>query len=67
MFTLLEGADWIPPPLAARLRDLAAFRSLLVHCYVQVDLAILEENVGDRLEDLLEFAAAVRGRLSTGS
>ena len=41
------------------------FRNILVHGYGQVDLAIVKDVLHSHLDDLLDFAAAIRGRLSS--
>jgi len=64
LFNLLEGASWIDAPLAAALRNMAGLRNILVHGYDTVDLAIVRDVVEQHLDELLEFVAAVRQRLS---
>ena len=64
LFDLLEGASWIDAPLAAALRNMAGLRNILVHGYDTVDLAIVRDVVEQHLDELLEFVAAVRQRLS---
>lgn len=64
LFTLLQRAGWLPEPLTGRLEQMAGFRNVLVHGYAEVDLAILEEVLEHRLDDLLAFVRAVRGRLA---
>ncbi|MFQ5678838.1 MAG: DUF86 domain-containing protein [Gemmatimonadota bacterium] len=63
LFLLLERAGWIDQDLSRRLRDMAGFRNVLVHGYATLELAIVENVLASRLDDLLEFVAAVRGRL----
>lgn len=63
LFDLLERAGWIPPPLAATLRNMVGFRNILVHGYEDVDLAVVRDIVEHRLDDLLQFVAVVRNRL----
>jgi uncharacterized protein YutE (UPF0331/DUF86 family) len=62
VFALLARHGWIPEELAARLRDMAGFRNILVHGYETVDLRIVEDIVRNHLDDLLAFVAAVRGK-----
>jgi uncharacterized protein YutE (UPF0331/DUF86 family) len=64
LFNLLEGASWIDAPLAAALRNMAGLRNILVHGYDTVDLAIVRDVVEQHLDELVEFVAAVRQRLS---
>ena len=63
LFDLLARHGWIVPPLAAKLKDIAGFRNIVVHGYADVDLAVVEDVVRNRLDDLLEFAGAIRSRL----
>lgn len=66
LFDLLERDGWIPAPLTATLRNMVGFRNVLVHGYDTVDLAIVRDVLEHRLDDLLQFVAAVRGRLTQG-
>lgn len=63
LFELLKRYGWIPVDLSSSLRGMAGFRNILVHGYDAVDLAIVEEIVNDHLDDLLEFAGAIRRKL----
>ncbi len=63
LFELLGKAGWVPPELCGRLQEMAGFRNVLVHEYAAVDLAIVRDVVENRLDDLLQFAAAMRSRL----
>jgi uncharacterized protein YutE (UPF0331/DUF86 family) len=60
---LLERHGWIPADLAAVVRPMVGFRNILVHGYDVVDASVVRQIVERRLEDLLRFAAAIRGRL----
>jgi uncharacterized protein YutE (UPF0331/DUF86 family) len=53
----------LPSPLAERLERMAGFRNVVVHMYQDVDLAIVRDVVEHRLDDLLDFVAAIRQRL----
>lgn len=53
----------LPSDFAARLRPLAGFRNVLVHGYLEVDLAIVESVLRGKLQDLEEFASLVEARL----
>jgi uncharacterized protein YutE (UPF0331/DUF86 family) len=64
LFELLVRHGWLEARLGERLRDMAGFRNLLVHGYAEVDTRIVRDVVEHRLEDLLEFTAALRGRVS---
>ncbi len=63
LFDLLARAGWIPDELAATLRNMAGFRNVLVHGYDEVDLEVVRDVLANHLDDLLEFAAAIRSRL----
>lgn len=63
LFDLLARAGWLDRSGAARLSLMAGFRNLLVHGYDDVDLAVVEDVVRNRLDDLLQFVASVRARL----
>jgi uncharacterized protein YutE (UPF0331/DUF86 family) len=63
LFVLLEGAGWIGSDLGSRLQQMAGFRNVLVHGYDTVDLDVVRDILSHRLGDLLEFAAAVEGRM----
>jgi len=60
LFDLLARAGKLPADLAATLRDMAAFRNVIVHGYQDVDLAVVEDVLRNHLGDLLAFVAAVR-------
>ena len=60
-FATLAGHGRIPTELAARLGRAAGLRNVLVHDYVDVDLALLARVVGHDLEDLRAFARAASG------
>lgn len=64
LFALLTAAGWVPGELGARLEEMAGFRNVLVHEYASVDLEIVRNVLETRLDDLLEFAVAMRRRLS---
>lgn len=65
LFDLLARAAIVGEPLAARLRDMAGFRNVLVHGYQDVDLAVVESVLADHLVDLLDFVGVVRRRFRT--
>lgn len=58
-FRMLRLARLVEPDLGERLEAMTAFRNIAVHRYGDVDLAIVELVVRDRLDDLLAFAALV--------
>lgn len=63
LFDLLARAGWLDDGLAAQLSRMAGFRNVLVHGYDDVDLAVVEDIVRHRLDDLLQFVAVVSRRL----
>jgi uncharacterized protein YutE (UPF0331/DUF86 family) len=63
LFDLLARGGWLDPSLTQRLSQMAGFRNLLVHGYGDVDLAVVEDVVRNRLGDLLDFVQAVQRRL----
>lgn len=63
LFDLLARAGWLDGPLADQLSRMAGFRNVLVHGYDDVDLAVVEDIVRHRLDDLLQFVTLVGRRL----
>jgi uncharacterized protein YutE (UPF0331/DUF86 family) len=63
MFALLERSGWLTVSLSARMQAIAGFRNLVVHGYAKIDPNILRDIVVHRLDDLCEFAAAIRRRI----
>jgi uncharacterized protein YutE (UPF0331/DUF86 family) len=63
VFRLLERAGIVPADLGTRLEQMAGFRNVVVHLYQDVDLGIVRDVVENHLDDLLQFAAAMRQRL----
>jgi uncharacterized protein YutE (UPF0331/DUF86 family) len=49
---------------AERLRPMAGFRNVLVHGYLQVDVAVIERVLKEKLGDLEEFALRVEAYLA---
>lgn len=66
LFGLLARGGWIEAALAATLSRMAGFRNILVHGYDEVDLAVVEDVVRHRLDDLLAFVKAIDIRLRAG-
>lgn len=50
--------------LTARLRGLAGFRNVLVHGYLQLDLARVHHFLNHGLDDFVEFAHAIDAHLA---
>jgi uncharacterized protein YutE (UPF0331/DUF86 family) len=63
VFRLLERSGLISSDLGQRLERMAGFRNVVVHLYQEVDLGIVRDVVENHLDDLLQFAVAVRQRL----
>jgi uncharacterized protein YutE (UPF0331/DUF86 family) len=63
LFDLLARGGWLDPALAQRLSRMAGLRNILVRGYGDVDLAVVEDVVRNRLGDLLQFVEAVQRRL----
>ncbi len=63
LFDRLARAGWLSPELTDTMHRMAGFRNVVVHGYQALDRQILTDIVQHRLDDLLAFVAAVRGRL----
>lgn len=64
LFDLLAKDGWISPDQRQTLRNMVGFRNIVVHGYENVDLKILKDIVENHLEDLLNFANAIRSRIT---
>lgn len=62
VFDRLAAAGWITPAMRDTCRRMVAFRNIVVHRYLQVDVAVLEQIVVRDLDDLLAFVRAIRDR-----
>ena len=60
LFDLLRKDQWLSPELTETMRKMAGFRNIVVHGYHHMDPLILRDIVENRLDDLLDFAVAVR-------
>lgn len=60
---LLANAEWIDAQRARELRRTIGFRNVLVHGYTAVDPHVVRDVLEHRLDDLLNFVAAVRARI----
>jgi len=49
----------LPAEFAVRFRQVAGFRNVLVHGYLEVDLEQIARILSERLEDFAEFAAYI--------
>jgi uncharacterized protein YutE (UPF0331/DUF86 family) len=54
----------LPAEFASRLRQIAGFRNVLVHGYLEVNLEILERVLKEQLQDLEAFAGFVESHLA---
>jgi uncharacterized protein YutE (UPF0331/DUF86 family) len=63
LFGALAAAGILPRDLEPELAKMAGFRNVLVHAYVDVDVALLAKVVRERLGDLRAFVQAVRAHL----
>jgi uncharacterized protein YutE (UPF0331/DUF86 family) len=53
----------LPPDFAASFRDVAGFRNILVHGYLEVDLDVLHRVLNSRLQEFTTFAAHIEAFL----
>jgi uncharacterized protein YutE (UPF0331/DUF86 family) len=56
----------LPQEFVARFRAVAGFRNVLVHGYLEVDLARVHAVLNERLQDFAEFARRVDAYVSGG-
>jgi uncharacterized protein YutE (UPF0331/DUF86 family) len=56
----LGDGEVLTPDAARSLRDLAGFRNVLVHGYLDVDLQVVEQVLSTRLDELEAFADSVQ-------
>jgi uncharacterized protein YutE (UPF0331/DUF86 family) len=63
LFSLLRRGGILDESLSVKLQEMAGFRNILVHGYQGVDLDIVCDVLEHRLDDLVAFVEAVRGRL----
>lgn len=57
----------LPRDFADRFRPMAGFRNVLVHGYLEVDVARLHRILNERLDDFVEFAGYVERHLAKAS
>jgi len=55
----LAELDILPADFAARFRAIAGFRNVIVHGYLDVDVASVHRLLNERLDDFSEFAGRV--------
>jgi uncharacterized protein YutE (UPF0331/DUF86 family) len=63
LFDLLTRSGWLDAESAGNLGNMVGFRNILVHGYSDVDIAVVRDVLDNHLDDLLEYAAVIRGRL----
>ena len=63
VFDCLATAGWITPTMRDTCRRMVAFRNIVVHRYLQVDVHILQQILVRDLDDLLAVVRAIRDRL----
>lgn len=56
---VLADLGVLPGPFAARFRDVAGFRNVLVHGYLEVDIGILHRTLNTGLQEFTEFAGHI--------
>jgi len=66
VFDRLAGAGWITPAMRDTCRRMVAFRNIVVHQYLQVDVRIVEQILVRDLDDLLELVRTIRNKLGIG-
>lgn len=57
----------VPSPFAFRFRAVAGFRNVIVHGYLDVDLALVHRLLNERLDDFAEFARHVSAHIGARS
>ncbi|MCY3776938.1 MAG: DUF86 domain-containing protein [Candidatus Aminicenantes bacterium] len=55
----LVEANILPPSFGERFRQIAGFRNVLVHGYLDVDLDLVAEILSERLDDFEDFVRHV--------
>jgi uncharacterized protein YutE (UPF0331/DUF86 family) len=63
----LTDSGVLPAEFTERFRALAGFRNVLVHGYLDVDVAVVHRLLNDDLEDFTEFARHVNRFIKTDS
>lgn len=62
-FRVLEEEGVLRPELARRMEDWAGLRNVLVHLYLAIDHELLFDALSDELEQLRDYAVALRRTL----
>ena len=63
----LAGMNVLPAAFGARLRQIAGFRNVLVHEYIEVDLEVVARVLDENLDDFEEFARWIERHLDGSS
>lgn len=64
LFDLLAVAGRVRQDTALAMPRAVGFRDVIVHGYASVDVEVVRDVVENHLQDLLDFVAAIRARLS---
>lgn len=64
-FVILSREKVIPVELGERLQRMVGFRYTMMQQYQDMDIEILEAVITRHLDDLLEFAEAIRGQMDS--
>lgn len=59
----LTGMNVLPSAFGTRFRQIAGFRNVLVHDYIEVDLEVVCTVLAERLDEFREFARLVERHL----
>ena len=59
----LTETSVLPAAFGARFRQIAGFRNVLVHDYIEIDLDVVSRVLGERLDEFEEFARLVERHL----
>lgn len=62
-FAILSRERVIPADVGERLQKMVGFRNIAVHQYRDLDMAIVETVISNRLDDLLEFAQTILAQM----
>ena len=63
LFERLAAAGWLTPAQRDTCRRMVAFRNIVVHQYLQVDVRIVQSILARDLDDLLGFVSTIRDRI----
>jgi uncharacterized protein YutE (UPF0331/DUF86 family) len=63
VFERLTNAGWLTTTQRDTCRRMVAFRNIVVHRYLQVDVRIVQSILARDLDDLLGFVSTIRDRI----